>query len=151
MDRFWSKVQRGEPDACWPWIAGTVGGYGVFMYKRNGKHAPVRAHRMAAFLSGLIPAVETPTDKMGHGYVMHTCDNPACCNPAHMQIGTYGENNQQKMERGRFVSRGDGSPLTPIEVKAVHALHAQGWTHDRIAELFKCSTRTVNRHLKVTP
>jgi len=46
---------------------------------------------------------------------------------------------------GRYA---ESRPLTPIEVEAIHALRAQGWTHDRIAELFKCSTRTVNRHLK---
>src|SRR4249920_2541300 len=104
MDRFWSKVKIGFPTDCWEWTAGTGGGgYGAFMYKRNGQHAMVRAHRMAAYLHGLIPAVETPTDKLAHGYVMHTCDNRLCCNPAHLQIGTYGENNAQKIERGRFV------------------------------------------------
>ena len=31
MDRFWEKVNRGDENACWPWLgAKRNGGYGAF-------------------------------------------------------------------------------------------------------------------------
>lgn len=36
-----------------------------------------------------------------HKMVLHTCDNPPCCNPDHLYIGTAGDNGRDKKERGR--------------------------------------------------
>lgn len=33
--------------------------------------------------------------------LMHLCDNPRCCNPDHMKIGTHKENAEHKMKNGR--------------------------------------------------
>lgn len=33
---------------------------------------------------------------------MHKCNNPCCCNPAHLVLGTIQENNLYKLEQGRF-------------------------------------------------
>lgn len=42
--------------------------------------------------------------KIKEGYcACHSCDNPRCCNPEHIWEGTVGENNADKMKKGRHV------------------------------------------------
>ncbi len=92
--RFWSKVDRsGGESACWPWIAGRdKDGYGKFRLGRHGKHSG-RAHRLAYEL------VKGP---VGDGMeVCHSCDNPPCCNPAHLFPGTTMDNSLDKISKGR--------------------------------------------------
>lgn len=33
--------------------------------------------------------------------VMHTCDNPVCVNPNHLQVGTQAQNNKDMGDKGR--------------------------------------------------
>ena len=91
-ERFWSKVEVRGKDECWPWKAATrrkEEGYGAFWM--NGRHHP--ANRVALQLSGV---------NMPDGMVAcHTCDNPGCCNPAHLFVGTPRENNDDKVMKGR--------------------------------------------------
>lgn len=88
--RFWDKVDRRGPDDCWEWQA-SVRGFGYGQFWLSGTH--VAAHRVAYELEvGEIPA----------GLVVrHRCDNPKCCNPAHLELGTHKQNSADMVERGR--------------------------------------------------
>lgn len=88
-ERFWAKVQARDT-GCWEWTAMTVqGGYGRYIHKGR-KHL---VHRVAhELLIGPIP------DGL---LVLHNCDNPPCCNPAHLRAGTAKDNMQDRLERGR--------------------------------------------------
>ncbi len=67
-------------------------GYGIFSYQ----HQTIRAHRFA---------YETFCDSIPAGlYVCHDCDNPLCCNPSHLFLGTATDNNRDRDAKGR---RGD--------------------------------------------
>jgi hypothetical protein len=87
-DLFWSRVdQSGE---CWPWTgACSQKGYGEFV--QRGKK--VATHRFAYSLAfGPVP------DGL---WVLHHCDNPPCCNPTHLWLGTHQDNVNDKMAKGR--------------------------------------------------
>lgn len=93
---FWNRVDKsGGENKCWPWRgAQTSFGYGNF--GANGK--TITASRHAYELTkGPIPK--------GIGYhgtvVMHSCDNPACCNPSHLFIGSQKDNNDDRDKKGR--------------------------------------------------
>jgi len=92
-DRLWARVVRGAPDACWEWQGATdKDGYGRI--GRGGRGAPNNpAHRVAFEISrGPIP----------YGLlVCHHCDNPPCCNPAHLFLGTHQDNQADKVAKGR--------------------------------------------------
>ena len=92
-ERFWSKVNRVEdPDECWEWIpkARHKFGYGIFMDRPYGTK---KAHRVAWELTN----GEIPNGLM----VLHTCDNPPCCNPNHLFLGTAQDNSLDMMSKGR--------------------------------------------------
>lgn len=90
---FWRHVQRGESDACWPWI-GSVSYQGYGRTRWRGRH--VNASR-AAWLHtyGEI----SPADRV----VCHRCDNPTCCNPRHLFLDTNGGNQHDKAVKGRAI------------------------------------------------
>lgn len=111
-EEFWTKVERGGPDECWPWTAATRGdGYGVL----NERGKTTVAHRRAfALASGPIPAGLC---------VCHSCDNPPCCNPTHLWLGTIADNNRDMFEKGRRPPavgvRNARSKLTPEVVREI--------------------------------
>jgi len=71
-----SRPDVGEPDARWASLGGR-GGHGYGQIERDGK--VLRVHRVVyTLLVGPIPLVL---------FVCHTCDRPACVNPAHLCWG----------------------------------------------------------------
>lgn len=93
-ERFWEKVdQSAGPEACWPY-RGTPNNKGYMRVSLDGclEYAHRVAHRMAV---GPIP------DGME---ACHSCDNPPCCNPAHLHAGTHAQNMAEAKARGRLAT-----------------------------------------------
>lgn len=88
-DRFWEKVdQRG--DGCWEWTAALdTNGYGHFIIEGRN-HA---ASRVAWMLT------HGPID--AGLFVCHRCDNPPCCRPDHLFLGTALDNARDAVAKGR--------------------------------------------------
>ena len=93
IERFWSKVDRRGADECWPWTAKarSAHGYGLLKH-RSGRN--IVASRIACWLGHGNPPI--PNAKS-----LHSCDNPPCCNPAHLRWGTQLENVADAVERSR--------------------------------------------------
>lgn len=89
--RFWERVDRSAGEAgCWPWIGPLNAGYGNLSFCGRTE----RSNRVALIASGLNPSAE-------RNVACHTCDNRACCNPAHLYWGTLGTNNADREARRR--------------------------------------------------
>lgn len=95
-EEFWARVDR-SGDVCHNWLGGrNNSGYGTVNW--SGKI--VTAHRLAAFLLGVVDTIERPADWLSAGHILHQCDNPRCCNPAHWKLGTMGDNQREAYARG---------------------------------------------------
>lgn len=78
---------------CWRWTACKEYGYGQITINGN----KVKAHRFS--YEYFHPMTQSLKDT---GLcVCHKCDNPECCNPSHLFIGTRLENNLDKKAKGR--------------------------------------------------
>ena len=127
--RFWAKVDKRSVDECWNWKAGLDGnGYGRF---KIASYWTTRANRVALASS----TMQEPKGKLA----LHHCDNPACCNPAHLYWGTHADNAKDKVTRGRAYS-GDQSganngaaKLNEEQVALVVQRLKDGWNNKQIA------------------
>lgn len=133
--RFWVKVDRRGPDECWPWIAHVnEHGYGRFML--NGKSCG--AHRVALLLSG--------GGGFGGAFALHSCDNPPCCNPAHLRWGTHRENMDEMILRGRSVRcspKGSAHAKAKLDEAAVRIIKRDARNNQQIANDFGVSRECV--------
>lgn len=105
--RFWLKVSKRGPNECWPWTgARTRGGYGHLKLSKSRK--VVRASRVSFAIYKGVPK----------RLVLHTCDNPPCCNPSHLYDDSHKKNAADMMARGRArhlgAGRGEDHPLAKI-------------------------------------
>lgn len=95
-EKFWEKTGvRGEDD-CWEWTASrNKKGYGNFYLSiGNSDSMHILAHRVAYMLSS---DTQIPENTM----VCHSCDNPPCCNPKHLFLGSNQDNMQDMVNKGR--------------------------------------------------
>ena len=167
-ERFWAKVDKssgqGPEGTCWEWKAyRDPNGYGQFGIK-HGKliNAHVLAYRLqyGDIPSGLV--------------VMHSCDNPPCCNTDHLSVGTQADNLADMTAKGRRRSTGPKNPargqrsgaytkpesrtygekngmskLTAPQVREIRKLFAEGgYSQRKIARMFSVSHHQIGRICK---
>ena len=80
---------------------------------------------------------------------MHTCDNPPCCNPQHLVLGTTMSNIQDKIRKGRMkrCAEHGSAKLTWADVLEIRALYPQ-MSQDRLAARFGVSQPSISASLR---
>ena len=149
-ENFWSKVSKGAADECWGWQGATTSsGYGNLSW--HGKH--VQAHRVAYFLSYGGIGLETGFRHEGKAkrykrFVLHTCDNRLCCNPAHLFLGSMRTNLLDAYAKGRKTqprSKHANAKLSSTDVHSIRKLYGTGSaTQQQLATKFGVSQRVIS-------
>jgi hypothetical protein len=122
---FFKERCISTPSGCWEWVKARIpDGYGYLRWEGR----QWLTHRLAFMAAGgYIPP--------GH-VVRHACDNPPCCNPEHLLSGTYRDNYQDMVDRGRRVigqNVGDNLKNAPRPKGPEH--YRAKFTADQIREI----------------
>lgn len=150
--RFWSKVDiKDNINECWPWIANISIYKYEYEYSKfwfNNKMA--RTNRVAYKLS----KGDIPKDKI----VMHNCNNPICCNPYHLELGSLSENSRYMVKCNRWNNYGENngnSKLTENNVREILKIYEeqrklypdlkQWQVIESIAKMFNMDNSNINR------
>jgi hypothetical protein len=111
QDMFWAKVNKQGPNGCWIWT-GSRNQWDYGLLRIRGK--ALQAHRQSyEWAHGPIPKGLL---------VLHRCDNPPCCNPAHLWLGTDKDNCADKMAKGRGNNK-TRAKLNEDQVRAIRSLY----------------------------
>lgn len=90
IDAFWARVDSSAgSEGCWEWTGSRNPrtGHGYLTLGSRQQFA----HRLAYQLSGH----SIPVGML----IMHTCGNPSCCNPGHLEMGTRADQMARRSRR----------------------------------------------------
>jgi hypothetical protein len=144
--RFMRRVNMAKGDECWTFQGRLSNkGYATFDWRapwedRSRGHPASRM--MWLILNGRIP------DDLE---VCHSCDNPACCNPEHLWLGTHKENMEDMSKKGRGGKAGrkgsahHGAKLREADVLAIRTATA---SISDLARQYAVTEENIHRILK---
>jgi hypothetical protein len=126
---------------CLEWqSARTRAGYGELMTRGVMTYA----HRLVAIYC------YGPPETWDGPQVNHHCDNPPCCNPAHLYPGTHRHNVTDSWVRGRAkkppVHSGEAhsqARLTSAGAAEIKVLYREGWTISALSRRFSVARFTI--------
>lgn len=141
-ERFWSKVDRRSPDDCWEWTAAKFqNGYRAFRIDRHTRGS----HR-------IVWQIENGEIPRGM-HVLYSCDNPSCCNPKHLFLGTQKMNMKDKVKKKRQASgeKHGRAKLTIIQVEQIRKIRLiEGTSQRKLAVRFGVTQRAIRLILNHT-
>lgn len=144
-ESFWGRVNKTVSAQCWEWQGSCNStGYGTVAW--DGK--VYTAHRIAAWLSGLVCSPVAPNDSREATHVLHKCDNRKCCNPDHFFLGTYTDNmydayNKQRKTQPRGANHANAK-LTAQQATEIRTRYKKGEKQIPLASEFGVSQRAIS-------
>jgi len=133
--RFWSRVEH-QKEGCWVWTgAKWRNGYGVLKF--HGRKN-IGAHRFSWWVHYGDP---------GSLNVLHKCDNPSCIRPSHLFLGTYADNSQDMMRKGRKrggVQQGEKNHRSKLTVSDVQHIRQSEVKSNKLEKLFGVSQSCIS-------
>lgn len=146
----WDLVAKKGNDDCWEW-QGTKGtqGYGAMTVSQ----VSYSAHRIIYFLTHPNTIdVAAPKDKYLKQFILHKCDNRLCCNPSHMTLGNYDDNNKDAKAKGRSNTRRGAdhrsAKLTQDQAEQARFFRGHGWSFVEIGKMFGIHANNISRICK---
>lgn len=141
--RFWSNVNVTNSNVgCWYWRKSNNNfGYGYFRINKK------------TYLAHKIALIFWNNGKEEPGLqALHSCDNPACCNPKHLRWGTPKDNIYDAIERGHHkkppIFRGEAHPQSKLkwkDVDEIRKMRSEGVPVSKMAEKYKVAPNTIYR------
>lgn len=143
-ESFWARVDRNK-SSCWEWQGSCNStGYGTVAW--HGK--VFTAHRIAAYLCGLVQSMSAPASSREPIHVLHKCDNRKCCNPDHLFLGSYSDNQADAYKKQRRAAfRGEShtnAKLTNYQAEEIRTRYTAGETQTTLAKTYGVSQRVIS-------
>jgi DNA-binding CsgD family transcriptional regulator len=138
IERLQRRLKERTDTGCWE-FQGAKTNFGYGQIKISGVN--YRSH----VLSYSLFVGEIPEGL----FVCHRCDNPPCCNPDHLFLGTPKENHADMTAKNRQ-AKGATLPHTKVtsELKVrIQELKSEGLTNREIGSLLGVSHATISRNL----
>jgi len=122
---------------CHVWQgAKTAKGYGVIGWGPRSAHTTLYVHRLSIWLA---TGIDRPCE-----VVMHSCDNPACCNPGHLSYGSAKDNSADMVAKGR-VARGERSHMSKLTESDIPMIRSDNRSLSAIAATYGVDKKQVHR------
>jgi hypothetical protein len=142
---FWARVNKKAPNGCWEWT-GSINNTGYGSVSWCG--AVYTAHRIAAWISGMVEHMEAPEHSRMKTHVLHKCDNRRCCNPDHLFLGSLSDNMYDMYEKNRKVQpKGEkhtNSKLTNKEATMIRKQYNKGEKQTSLASKYGVSQTAIS-------
>lgn len=153
-EKFWALVNKepgqGPKGDCWEWQGlRSSNGYGEFVWRAkklewgiDSPYGKLLTHRLAYGLA----TGSSPKDL----WILHSCDNPPCCNPAHLRPGTAKDNADDRVGRNRH-SKGErtgNSIFSDEEATSIKIHLLAGYTPEALKSILPLNGRPVNNFQK---
>lgn len=135
MERFESKWTPEPYSGCWLWTSViNPRGYPTFSVKGLPKVAHQLSYRLhvGPITEGLC--------------VLHRCDTKSCVNPAHLRLGTSGENTREAVARGHWPKRdGSNNGNARLTEDQVREIRTSKETYTALAKKFRVGLTQIGK------
>lgn len=151
LSDVWKKIAIKGEDDCWEWQGyrtTTKYGKGYGAFGIDG--ATYLVHRISYLIAHPDAiSLAAPKDKSIKEFVLHSCDNMICCNPKHLFLGNYDDNNKDRAKKGRpggHGAKGHAHKLAKLTHEQVKEIRATlNVPASKIAEAYGISNEVARR------